>query len=129
MQSCLEPLGQHSIDFSAAQCYLEGIKTTLDGIFLIQCCVKPYRQHCIWFWLVQCCFKNIKPNCTGFFLIQCSTEPLRQHCIGFSPVEFFPKSIQTTFQRNLSYGKSSEAFWVTLHKVFTRAIYMYVKFI
>ena len=33
MQSCLEPFGQHSIEFPAVQCYLKGIKTTLDRIF------------------------------------------------------------------------------------------------
>ena len=36
MQSCLEPLGRDSIEFSAVQCYLEGIKTTLDhGIVIL----------------------------------------------------------------------------------------------
>ena len=32
MPSCLEPLGRHSIEFSAVQCYLKGIKITLDSI-------------------------------------------------------------------------------------------------
>ena len=33
MQNCLEPLGRDSIEFSAVQCYLKGIKTTLDRVF------------------------------------------------------------------------------------------------
>ena len=33
MQSCLGLLGQHSIEFSAVQYYLKGIKTTLDRVF------------------------------------------------------------------------------------------------
>ena len=39
MQSCLQPLGQHIIEFSAVQCYFKGIKTTLDGIF--SCAMLP----------------------------------------------------------------------------------------
>ena len=33
MQRFLEPLGRQSIEFSAVQCYLKDIKTTLDRIF------------------------------------------------------------------------------------------------
>ena len=33
MQSCLELLGRHSIEFSAVQSCLKDIKTTLDRIF------------------------------------------------------------------------------------------------
>ena len=32
MQSCLQPLGQHYIEFLAVQCYPKGIKTTLGRI-------------------------------------------------------------------------------------------------
>ena len=36
MQNCLEPLGRDSIEFSAVQCYLKGIKTTLDhGVIIL----------------------------------------------------------------------------------------------
>ena len=108
---------------------LKVLRQHWTGFFLYSVALSLTGNIAYGFDLCNVVSRILRQNCTDFFLIQCSTEPLRQHCIGFSPVEFFSKSIQTTFHRNLSYGKSSEAFWVTLHKVFTRAICMYVKFI
>ena len=45
MQSCLESLEQHSIEFPAVQCYLKGIKTTLAEVFLMQCCLEPLELN------------------------------------------------------------------------------------
>ena len=56
MQSCLEPFGQHSIEFPAVQCYLKGIKTTLDRIFSYAMLSGAFRAMYIYIYMYICIY-------------------------------------------------------------------------
>ena len=60
---CLEPQGQHCIEYLPMQCYPRSIKTTLNRIFLVRCGLEPLRQHCTRFLPVPCSPKSIKVLC------------------------------------------------------------------
>ena len=55
--------------------------------------------------------------------MQSCLERLEQHCIGFSAVQCYPKSIKTTLDKIFSDAMLSEAFQITLHWVFTCAMF------
>ena len=121
MQSCLEPLGQHFIDFSPVQCCPK-IIINCTGFILIQCCLEPLGQHCIGFCPVQCCPRCMKTTLSKIFSYGILNNPLGQHYIKFWLVQCWPKSIKKTLRRRYFYPMLSGAPRTTLHRVLTCAL-------
>ena len=152
MQHCMEPFGQHCIEFWPVQCCPKNIKVKLCRIFFMHCCLERLWYYCIRFWPVQNCPKSIKKKLhrivsyamlsrafqatlhvvlTSGMLFQEYQSKIAQdflclkpfgHYIGVLPVQCCPVGIKTTLNRIFSYAMLSGATQTTLHRILNCAM-------
>ena len=83
MQSCLEPLGQHCVGFSAVQSYPKSIKTILHRIFSYA--LLPGASQILLHKVLTCAKlpQEYQDKIAQDFFMQYCLEPFGQHCIEF----------------------------------------------
>ena len=84
MQCCLEPFGQHCIEFLTCAISSQEYqgKIAQDFLYAMLSGASRTALHRV-FYLCNVVPRVLRQHCTRFFLIQCCLEPLRQRCIGF----------------------------------------------
>ena len=120
VQCFLEPLGQHCTRLLPVQYCPKSIKTTLNRTFPKQCCMEPLcNLHKVFtfgtlsqVYLCNVVPRELKEYWVGCFLEQWCLEPQGQHYIEYLLKQYCPKII-------FSCAMLSQAFWATLHNVFT----------
>ena len=123
VEYCLEPLGQHKTKFLTVKCCPKCIKITLNRIVFL-CNALWSLSDNIALSFCPCNFlpRVLRQHWTRFLAVQCCLGPPGQHSTKLLPVQIYPKSIKTIFNRIFFYAMLPGAFWATLHKVFTCAM-------
>ena len=126
MQCCLDPLGQHCTRILPVQCCPNSIETTFNSIFSSAMLYRAswttlLKDFTCSFFYLQCCPQSIVKTLNSIFSVKCCLDHLGQHCTSILPVQFCPKSIKITLNRNFPCAMLSRASWTTLYKDFTCA--------